>query len=740
MKPHYNPSNITRVGVESETTFTIKSTARSFEILSSALYTDPLAAIIRELSCNAYDSHVAAGKKDIPFQIHLPNSLEPFLSIKDYGIGLSDEDVLHLYTTYFDSTKTASNDYIGALGLGSKSPFSYTKSYEVISRFNGYFRSYHMFINEEGIPDVAKMLTKTTDEENGLEIKIGIEPSDFNLVNDKTSSTLKHFNVLPIIVGAAQFSFKKVITPKMKMDNWSLHHSYPNENRMIVVQGNVQYKVNLSQFNDELTTPEQSLFNYVSMIGYFNIGDIEVAANREEIRYDSLSKQKIITLIRSCIKHIVKTVENMCNESITVWDLYIKLQKFSESSVNSINVLNDIIRDTNTNTNINNTIFQGYVSSGGRVDYPRTLQHYSLHNYSSTSSVSTKRYSRISTPHIIKPNDTILVVLNDIPTGGVARLADFLQKSSSVYTLIVIKPAKKLPLSKHFLSTNPDFKEKTKEEEYTNIINELGNPKVHLLSELCPPVKPKQKQKRELKQFTFGGTKWKGTNYVVRWQDDVRDIEDGGLYFVLKYGTDIFSDYNGTPLLIWWHASSVKQNLHHLAQLINLNIGQDKYTYDDIFGISVATFNKIKKDSNWSDAFVLAKPGLKKVQQQINTRKRMHATEGIFNIIEALQYEHVRDAIQHDLPTSSSFRKIIFPVIKKINKLGENQEFYNFCSELQNKLSVSNKKKIVDNTPYFNDSDFDKYPLINIIKQLPTDHSKLKSVIEYIKLIDEKNK
>ena len=69
-------SNVGEIGE-----FRIRNSAKAFNILSSGLYANKIRAIIRELSCNAVDSHVAAGKADVPFEIHLPNSLDPFSSL-----------------------------------------------------------------------------------------------------------------------------------------------------------------------------------------------------------------------------------------------------------------------------------------------------------------------------------------------------------------------------------------------------------------------------------------------------------------------------------------------------------------------------------------------------------------------------------------------------------------------------------------------------------------------------------
>ena len=94
MKLAMNDSPVDTGGaLTAPTPFRIAANKEAFRILSSGLYNDKKLAIIRELSCNAYDSHVMAGKADVPFELHLPTVFEPYFSIKDFGVGLSDVQV-----------------------------------------------------------------------------------------------------------------------------------------------------------------------------------------------------------------------------------------------------------------------------------------------------------------------------------------------------------------------------------------------------------------------------------------------------------------------------------------------------------------------------------------------------------------------------------------------------------------------------------------------------------------------
>ena len=92
------------------------------DMFADKVYTKKERAVIRELACNAHDSHVMAGTTDVPFDVHLPTQLESWFSIRDYGTGLSDRDIRNVFSGIGISTKRDSNEVIGCFGIGSLSP------------------------------------------------------------------------------------------------------------------------------------------------------------------------------------------------------------------------------------------------------------------------------------------------------------------------------------------------------------------------------------------------------------------------------------------------------------------------------------------------------------------------------------------------------------------------------------------------------------------------------------------
>ena len=137
--------------------------------------------------------------------------LEPWFSVRDFGTGLDNNQVVNIYTTYFESTKADSNDFIGALGLGSKSPFSYTENFTVTAIKDGTKRIYSAFINEVGVPSIAEMSEELTDEGNGVEVKFSVtDRYDYNSFVHEAQRVFMWFKHRPNVIGNTNYHLQEL--------------------------------------------------------------------------------------------------------------------------------------------------------------------------------------------------------------------------------------------------------------------------------------------------------------------------------------------------------------------------------------------------------------------------------------------------------------------------------------------------------------------------------------------------
>jgi hypothetical protein len=311
------------VGVASKNPFNIAQTSKMFKILSDSLYSDKVMAAIRELSTNAYDSHISAGNKN-PFKVTLPTAANPTFVVRDYGTGLSQLDMENLYTTYGASNKNDSNDFVGCLGLGSKSPFAYTKSFTTASYYNGKKYTYIAAIDESGVPTLNLFNTSNTKEPNGLEISFAVKQHDFQEFTDKAKRIFHYFKMKPIVEGGIgnnlqdhKYSNTNIIISGAGWRVCRLNSDsqyYPNnfhriDSGIVAIMGNIAYPVQTAQIvgqeKEEMPDHIQkwnrafqkadidSWKSFVSEIlnsGLyleldFNIGQLEMDVSREGLQY-----------------------------------------------------------------------------------------------------------------------------------------------------------------------------------------------------------------------------------------------------------------------------------------------------------------------------------------------------------------------------------------------------------------------------------------------------------------------
>lgn len=304
MKLETQDRDVKRSGSFPESTFRIAANAKAFDILSSKLYTNTRLAIIRELSTNAWDAQVEAGNANCPFEVHLPNTFAPHFRIRDFGTGLSPEQVETIYTTYFASTRTDSNDFVGALGLGSKSPFSYTDQFTITSYWNGTAYSYSAFKNERGEPSIALLNYEPTLEPNGVEIRINIRENDAHEFVSAAQRVYRFFPVKPKITGA-KIDFP-IVEPRFKGDGYMVFDQGTSAaglpGRVNIVMGNICYPVATQHF-------QHRLGDNAAVVLFTEIGECEVAASREELHYSEDTKKNIQVRLDKALDEVNALIE-----------------------------------------------------------------------------------------------------------------------------------------------------------------------------------------------------------------------------------------------------------------------------------------------------------------------------------------------------------------------------------------------------------------------------------------------
>ena len=330
MKTHHVKQSVERIGQVEESTFRIRASATSFSILSSGLYSNKILAIARELSCNAYDAHVMANKKHVPFEITLPRSLNPNFVIKDFGTGLSHEEVMTLYTTYFESTKGDSDDMIGQLGLGSKSPFSYTNQFMVESRQHGKVNVYSMYINEDGVPACSHLGEQDTTEENGITITLAVKPEDNWRFRDEVASAIMYFDPYPVVHGDHP---RKEFKYRLQKDTWAIREEKNKDSKPYVIQGFVRYPLDSNQINnftqDDLElSPEARALLEAPIDFIVPIGLVQVAPSREHLSYDKRTIVNLVNYINEVAIDITESLQSMIDSAPSLWDARIMASTF----------------------------------------------------------------------------------------------------------------------------------------------------------------------------------------------------------------------------------------------------------------------------------------------------------------------------------------------------------------------------------------------------------------------------
>lgn len=336
MKLHASTNVIEKSGQFEESKFSIEASSKAFFILSDGLYSNKILAVVRELSTNAYDSHVEAGKSNVPFDVHIPTAISPVFSIRDYGTSMDHENCMQLYTTYFRSTRNNSNDAVGCLGLGSKAPFAYSDSFTVEAYLNGTRRLYTAYKDESGSPVFSLMDESNTSEQNGIKVSINVNDHDINRFQYESQHVYEHFKVKPNFV-AYKPSFRS-IDKVLAGTNWYFDD---NARENVIVMGQISYPIDVNQLTangDKSFQRHREFIEYSNGLRIFvNIGDVDITPSRESLSYSRDTKKNILGMIDNIINEIAVKIEEQIASQPSLFKARMKYVQISNqcSSINT---------------------------------------------------------------------------------------------------------------------------------------------------------------------------------------------------------------------------------------------------------------------------------------------------------------------------------------------------------------------------------------------------------------------
>lgn len=334
-------------------------------LLSSNLYSAPERSFIREIVSNAWDAQVEAGTTDIPTIIKITESEKTShygkyftgygdITIRDFGTGLSPERFNDIYRNIGSSTKRESNDYHGAFGIGHLSGFSCSNTMYITSYYNSTCYEY-IGIKDANTIVYTLVSTTPTTEKNGLEVTLK------NVSLDKYRKALQYIRFFPnIFIEDDNTSTNKYINEtKIKKYNNFWVSSFAVYDKILL--GNVLYPINSHELRllEQNSSPLKKFLDDIQHTGIvlkFDIGELSVTPNRENIIYTKECIDKINKKIEAAKAEIDSIIESKTKEDSTDFlDYILRIDKdasfdfFSETICKYNSYLYSISKDKNVN-------------------------------------------------------------------------------------------------------------------------------------------------------------------------------------------------------------------------------------------------------------------------------------------------------------------------------------------------------------------------------------------------------
>lgn len=289
--------------IQNEVTIDTSNMNKIVAMLSSNLYSSPIESFIREITSNAWDSHIEAGNDEpviITMEKDVIDSNNIKVSIRDFGTGLSPTRFNEVFRYMGSSTKTESNDYLGMYGIGKMSPLAVTDMVYITSFYDGIKYDYLMYKNGMGI-NIDLIDKEETVEPNGVLVSVSISNSKEREIENAVTSQLMFFE--NVYFDNRVNTYEGDLFNNNKIKHYETFAVSKNLYQTKILLGKVLYPFDHFKLNG-LTDDEIELVNEINNSDIaikFNIGELDVNPARETLHYTERTIRNIIDRIKEVV-------------------------------------------------------------------------------------------------------------------------------------------------------------------------------------------------------------------------------------------------------------------------------------------------------------------------------------------------------------------------------------------------------------------------------------------------------
>ena len=162
--------------------------------------------------------------------------------------------------------------------------------------------------------------------ETGVEIKVPVNPGDVPAFHREAQNLFPYFRPLPDIN-------IHIEEPKAKWKNehgWLHPRVGYHSTSWVAVMGCVPYRLDLNILEVELKAA--GIADVVGTLAgglYFDIGEVDIVASREELEYKPRTKRAIIQAFINLLQSITQDVEGIINnDALSEWERQVKVREF----------------------------------------------------------------------------------------------------------------------------------------------------------------------------------------------------------------------------------------------------------------------------------------------------------------------------------------------------------------------------------------------------------------------------